>query len=204
MTGLIAKAGLDAALGPAGAFFGKIPPKVWLALGCAVAAFIGVLWHRHEVKVTIADAEKAGEAKAYANVAAQASSLKSKADALNAQISNLIRSKADAENTRIVTQYRDVLVRGPGAAACTAVAGLPASAGGPKQAAAKAGAAVDPVPAAGGTELIALPFAGAVNGAREHDQLLNEDQAWRGWYARFSAQWVAWQAKAAKARAPAR
>ena len=58
MTGLVAGIGLRGVLAGAGAFFGRLPSWVPLALIGAVIAFTGVLWHGHEVKLTIAHAKQ--------------------------------------------------------------------------------------------------------------------------------------------------
>lgn len=200
MTELLAKIGLDVAFGRLKSELAKIPGWLWITIAVIALLIAGTVWHQRHARAALAAAEKAGEDKAYSNIAAQAAELTTEANTLNAKISTNIRSKTDAENSRVVTQYRTLLVRGPGKAACTSVTGFPASAGGSEPSASQVRDSVDPVPAGGGAELIALPFAGAVAGAGEHDQLLNEDRAWREWYSTFNARWAAWNAAAEKAR----
>ena len=62
MTGIVAaipaKIAATAVFSRASDFFGKIPSWLWIALAGAVIAFTGVLWHTHEVKLTIAHAKQ--------------------------------------------------------------------------------------------------------------------------------------------------
>jgi hypothetical protein len=197
-----ASMGLGAILSGARAFLGKISPRTWLIIGCAVAAFIGFLAHQHYAHKALAAAEQRGEATAYANVEKQARALEAKANAVSQKIAADLKEKNREENARVAAAADAIRLRGPGAARCSGPAFIPAAASGSQHPAAKAGTAVDQLPDQAGIDLIGLPFAGAVTGAEDHDALLNEAQSWRTWYATFSAQWVKWQKDAEKARQP--
>lgn len=189
----------------------KLPGWAWEIIAAVI--FVGGLWlgvhvwlvhHDNAVRAE----QKAADQKQFdaqlKGLSDRAQTLADQANALDLQISRLLRSKSDAQATRIVTQYRDVIVRGPGKANCTAVSGLSTATGGSDKAATQTGVAVASMPSGTGTELIAMPFAGAAAGVRDHDLLLNEAQSWRTWYSTYAAQWAKWNADAAKARAQPR
>lgn len=184
-----------------GSWWNGLSPKAHQAIIIVALVLVGFVLHQHFMHKALDAAEQAGEAKAYANVATKAKKLADQANALTARTATLLRSQTNAQSTRVDVQYRNVLVRGPGAAACTSVAGFPTGAGGSQSPASATGSAVDPVSPEGGSELIALPFTGAATMAGNYDQLLVDDQALRTAWATYSKQWQDWNVAAAKARA---
>lgn len=185
MSGIVA---LLPARAAASAFLGKISPKIWLALGCAVALVLGVLWHRHEVKATIATAKAEQRADDQKVLNAQAAKIRAQ-DAQLAAMSSQLRKANDEEHSRIDADAGAVLVRGPGKAVCPGVSSPPAAPGRPIQAAPEAGPAVAPVPDSGGQQLIALPFAPTVELTKEHDQCLADRRSIDAWYDALVKAW---------------
>ncbi len=188
MTGLVAGMGARAVLSGAGARLSKISPRTWLIIGGAVALLLGVLWHQHHARKALKAQYAAGYDQRGKDDAALAANLKRKLDTANARIADEERKLADEENRRIAATADAIRVSGPGKASCVR-AGPSASSGGHVSAPAKADAAVDPVPDAERIDLIGLPFAGAVQGSEEHDELLNENTRWRDWYEKLKANW---------------
>lgn len=94
------------------------------------------------------------------------------------RISAAIRSKTDEANRRSDADARDLLVRGPGRAACVAspAAGRPVAPGG------SADAAVDTVPDPVRVELIGVPYVELVERGRLCDANRTEVMAWREQY----------------------
>lgn len=152
--------------------FRLVPREVWYVLAAAIL-FAGARgWYHGKLD----DAEKRGEARAYAAVEQKARSIQAKSEALAAKL----REQNDETNRRIDGDARTVLVRGPGKAACPA-----ARSEAPRQPLAPgrpADAAVDRVPYPEWQQLIGLPFAGAVEFARQCDLNRAEVLTWRDNY----------------------
>lgn len=152
MTGIVAATGAKAVLSAAGARLGQISPKVWLALGCAVALVLGVLWHRHEVKVTIATAKaeqkatdqkvldatvqgyRAAAAKAEAEDQAKDTATKAQQAKINQETDNDYQARLAAARA-LADRLRQQLAHSanPGSPAKPSVPGVSAPAGGPAQ-----------------------------------------------------------------------
>lgn len=196
--GFFAKSAL--ARSPVGAVLGGIPRRAWIAMAIVLLLAAGYLWHEHKAGAAIAAAEERGAAAAYANVERQARELEAKADALNARIAEQMRKRTDAKLDAVARDADDLRMRGPGAARCTVVAGIPAAAGGRGAAGRPADAAMGTVRDSGGADLIALPFAATAGFAGQHDSFRLEALAWRGWHARFTAERARWTAEAKAAR----
>lgn len=130
-------------------------------------------WHSHAVSAAYARGAHDGAARAYARVEAKALDLKNQAD----QSAAKIRSKFDEAARDVDVVTRTVLVRGPGAAACT-VAPF-AGTGGRVAPGRQAGDAVASVPDREGEQLVGLPFAPTVELFRQCDLNRLEVLAWR-------------------------
>lgn len=200
MTGLVAGMGVKAALGAAGAHLKQISPRTWLIIGCALAALLGALWAHHWYAGQIKAAEKRGFDAAYANVAKQAATLTAKANALNAKLAAQMRKETDAKLAAVHADAAAMRLRGSGAARCTAIAGVPIPSGRSQPSSGPGNAALDQVHSGEWPDLIALPIAPTIDFGEQHDAFRVEAIQWRGWYARFSAEWAKWNADAAKAR----
>jgi hypothetical protein len=155
----------------------SLSPRVWLALAGILLAVGLVVLHERHAKAEIAAAEKRGAAAEGARIAAQVNRL---TDRING-VAQKLREKGREDDRRIAADADDLRVRGPGHAACSAVVSAPRAPGG-AAAAGEAGAAVAPVPDGGGAELIALPFAGAVQLVEDHDQCLADRSRWERWF----------------------
>lgn len=181
---------------PIGDFLKSVPRSIWM-LGIITLLAGGYLWHQHAAQRAIAAAEKRGEDRAYANVERQARELEAKANALNRSIAEQMRKRNDEQARRIAVAADGLRLRGPGAARCTVVAGLPAAPGGrvtPDRPAYAAGSRVPP------GDRAAVPWSWLVERAEQADLNRAEALAWRDWYARFKAEWDRWNAKAAVLR----
>jgi hypothetical protein len=176
-------AAVGARLLPVRRVLGAVPPKVWLALAIALAAFLGFLWHQHAAHKAINAAYQQGKADEAEHVRKQALELKAKADKVNAEIAAKIRSKNDEENRRIAGAADALRVSGPGRAVC---ARPPAAASGPQSASAAAAAAGSEMPSA---DSAAVPWGWLVTRAEEHDQLRAEVLSWRSWYDQMVKAW---------------
>jgi heme exporter protein D len=186
MTGLVAGVTARSALSGAGAFLGKISPKVWLALGCAVALLLGLLWHHHEVDKTIATA-KAEQKAADDKITQAAIAQIAKDDAQLAALSANIKAQVEYEDRLIAGDANALRVSGPGKARCPII---PASPGGHVAPAAKPDDAGPSLPPGDGQNLLAgVEWGWLTDRAQEHDQLLADEQAWRDWYSQIVKAW---------------
>lgn len=150
---------------------------------------IGLLWWAYAREIRAA--EKRGEERAYAAVAAKAIELKGKADALGRDVSALVRSINNETNLLIARRADAVRVRGPGAAICPGAAGPAAAAGGRDAPGGGADAGVDRLPYPAWEPLIAMPFAELVDRAERCDLNRAEAIAWRDWHKQLTAAWAA-------------
>jgi hypothetical protein len=176
-----------------------IPPKVKLALAGVVLVVLLALVHQHYAHKALKAADEAGYArgvKVYERalhiVHQRAARRRQAQETVAADISKQVRNRYD-EQARSIAAGADALrVRGPGAARCGPLdhSGLPAGAGGHASPAGPGDDAVPQVPDRDRAELIAMPFAGAVGFAEQHDLNRAEDLAWREWYDR---QFKAWE-----------
>ena len=121
-----------------------------------------------------------------ARLAAKALKIKQSTDLLTARIAAALREKNDAEVRRIDAVATDLLVRGAGRASCSGITASPGRRNAPDR---PGNVAVDQVPDRERVELIAVPFAGAVSFARQHDLCRAESLAWRGWYGEVLKVW---------------
>lgn len=176
---------------------GPILKRFWKPLLIGLAILAAFLWHQHIAHQAIDAAVKRGEARAYANVAKQAHDLAAKADAMNSKIAAAMREKNREENARIAATADALRLRGPGAARCAAVAGIPRAPGRHDPSGWFGDVAGSPMPA---EDSAAVPWGWLVGRAEEHDLDRAEVLAWRDWYVRFSAEWDKWNAEAEKAR----
>ena len=201
----------------AGKLFKKIPWQVWAAIAAAFALWIGVKWHKHEVRKTwqagynraVADI-KAKEAK----VIAPLKQAKTEGDAKNVAVNEGVRKDHDVQNAHIDSNLADllgVLERTPGGAGSDAGRGVPDAAGrtGSERAPSPAddGLAQEPAAqgaAAGGDVLIAVPakqlYVRAAQCDRDYTALTAWEDAYQGWRQTY----VDWLAKTKKAAQPAR
>lgn len=184
MSGLAA-IGLGARLMGVRSALGKIPPKVWLAIGCAVALLLGVLWHQHYAHKHLKAADAAGYARARTEDAKALAEFKKRALAAEAngrQIAQEVRNRNETDNRNIHAAADDLRVHGAGAASCRRIdyPALPAASGGHGAASRPADATVAQVPS--GEELFGLPIDGAVSFAEDHDLDRAEVLSWREWY----------------------
>jgi hypothetical protein len=185
MTGL-AGIGLAARLSGVGRVFKLIPTWAYIALGIALAALLGVLYHHHKVKTHDAALVKATIAAEDQRIAKQALAIKVAADKLNTNISNLIRSKNDETNRAIAADAGSLRVSGPGKATCLGRASLPAAASRPVPASGNGNASGPALPP---DDSAAVPWGWLVDRAEEHDLDRAEVISWREWYQRVSASW---------------
>jgi hypothetical protein len=110
IVGFIAKSALMQS--PIGAFLKMIPKQVWIVLAVALAIWLGVRWHAHQVKKVyqsgydhaVADIRDA-EAKKVAPLKAA----KSVADAKNVATNEEVRKTHDAQNARVDGNLADLL-----------------------------------------------------------------------------------------------
>lgn len=159
------------------AFLGRIPRWAWIALAAAILIGLGIRWHNGQVKA----ADRAGYARAERDIAAKALALKAKIDATTARITAKLKERNDEETRRIAADADDVRLRGPGKASCPRVAGIPRPASGHNPPARSAGTALDTLSDAGGSDLIAMPFSGAVALAEQHDRCRADVLSYREW-----------------------
>lgn len=167
-----------------------VPRWLWIAAGGALLVAGGLWWHGREVAAFGTARFAAGKAVRTAEIAA----LQAKLDQADARIAADMKDRTD-EDLRANARAADtVRVRGPGKAACPAVVpGRPGGHGAPDR---PGDAAVDQVPPGERIDLIALPFAPAIDFAEQHDAYRIEALAWREWHRRYTAEWAKWRAEA--------
>lgn len=171
------------------AFLKWIPAKAWLVISGIAFAIGAFLLHQHIAHNQLKAADAAGYSRAEADIAAKARTLKDRMDAVTRRMSEFER-KLNSEKIGSSNARADaLLLRGPGKASCPRNAVAAAPAGGRQPAAGPADGAVAGVPDAGGPELIALPFPGAVGAAKACDANLIDNASWRSWYAKLVKAW---------------
>jgi len=171
------------------AFLGRVPKQVWLALAVVALIVSGVIWHGHRVHSAINAAEKRGADAEAKRIEVKALALKAKIDALTKSIADIER-KANSEKISSSNARADaLLVRGAGKASCPRNAFAASPASGPQPPARSGNDPLAGLPDAGGTELIALPFPGAVGAGKVCDANLIDNQSWRSWYAKLVEAW---------------
>lgn len=148
--------------------FKLLPRWAWEVIAAGLAIALAVHWYHGQ----IAKAEKRGADAAYSKVASQALELKGKADDLARSAASAAKEKNDEAHGRIDAHADGLLVRGPGRATCTGVAGSATAADQRPVQQHETDASVPRLPDARGTELIAVPFAGAVAFARQNDRCI--------------------------------
>lgn len=157
------------------AFFGQLPGWLWFAMLAGLAVGLGLRAHSNAVRATF----NAGYAKGVltneqAHIAAQA-----KADAAVAAINSKLRKQNDEENSHIRADAADLLLRGPGKAACPGIAASSAAAGGHDAGRGGSAAPVAPLPDSERFGFIALPFSAAIAAAEQCDANRAEVLKWR-------------------------
>jgi hypothetical protein len=160
----------------------KIPPKAWLAIGCAVALLLGALWHQHRLHrhdANLRAEQKAADDKlwsaALSKAHTEALAWKAKVDQQAATIAQDER-KQHEEAIRLNAAAADALrLRGPGAAAAHCGQGdhpgAAAAADRHGQAAPQTGAAPAQVPSG---DWAVVPWGWLVTVVQEHDDLLED------------------------------
>lgn len=161
-------------LSPVGAFLKGVPTQVWYIIGGVAALIAAVLYHGHLIHKHDAALVSATITREDARLLSQANKLKAQADKLNAAAAQLERARNEKQAVRIVTLTHDILVRGPGKASCTGIAGAPAVPSGSQPPSGAGNAAVAPVPDSTGSGFIALPFDDAIRFAGQCDLNRNE------------------------------
>lgn len=197
-TGLFAKIAANAVFGRvvanAKSDWARIPPKVKLAIAIAILLLVLFLVHQHVAHNRITAADKAGYDRRASEDEAALRDLRQRvrnAETNAATIAAAERNKHEQAIHANAAAAGALLLRGPGAASCRFDdhPALPAGAGGSGKAGGAADVAVDPMPDGGGTELIALPFPGAVTFAQQDDDLRDEVIRWHSWYQKMVAEW---------------
>jgi hypothetical protein len=156
-------------------FFGINELIVKLLCGLGILLLVGlavwrvVVWYDNQIDA----AEQRGANLAYARVTDRVIDITGKLT----DAADKIRNKANAKARTVTVAADDLRVRGPGKAACPAVAVT--GSGGHVGTAGSADGAVAAVPGAQGSELIAVPFAVLVDFAEQHDKCLIEAWSWR-------------------------
>lgn len=172
-------------------FFAALDVQGWV--GVAVAAGLTfVAFHqwgeaRHWKKQSgqFEKLYRADEA-SFQRIAAKATDLKAKTDALTASIAAKLKERNREENDRIAADARDLGLRGPGKAACPGGSGPATTASGHIGPASLADA---PGPALPATDRAAVPWQWLVTRAQEHDSLLAEVKSWRADDAQLRKVW---------------
>src|SRR5262249_13596517 len=154
--------GLKAVSSPVRRVFAAIPPRAWIAIGCSVAAFLGVWWHQHHAHAALKAADAAGYSRARQEDREAALDLKARIDALASSISDDERKLNDEANSHIVASAADLSLHGPGKAVCRSDTVLPSSPSGSQPASRPTDAAVAPVPEPARPELFGLPSDDAI------------------------------------------
>ena len=185
---LVARFGLGLLFGRLRDRLAKIPPKVWLVLAALAAVGALLWWHNHAVEAARKEGrEAAGREWKGAFDTAHKAALDWSA-AYNATATALANARKEAheqDRRRIAADADALRLRGPGRAAAPVcgrqdAASLSPAPGGPGAPAPLDDAPRPDLPAGDG--LAVVRWSWLVDRAREHDQLLSEVTAWRGWY----------------------
>jgi len=163
---------IGAFLKPIGNLLGRISWQGWLCIACALAG----LWLVHDRNHwKAADERDHATAVNYRRQLDTETEKNKAAEKQTAQISKQLRDRTDEENRRIAGDADTLRLRGPGKAVCP---GVPTSPSGHEQAAPDTNVAGPSLPT---DERAAVPWDWLVQRAQEHDELLNENKAWRDW-----------------------
>jgi hypothetical protein len=197
----------------AGKLLKKTPWQVWAAIGIALALWVGVKWHKHEVHKTwqagynqaVADI-RAAEAKKIAPL----KQLKTTGDAKNVAVNEGVKKVHDAQTSHIDSNLADllgVLERPPGGAGSDPGRGVSDAAGsagpGRAQAPVDDGLAQELAAQSGGASdvLIAVPakqlYVRSAQCDRDYVALTAWEDAYGGWYRNYQ-DWLAATKKVAK------
>lgn len=202
MTGLAAKIGATAFLGPIGAFFGKVPRWCWIALACAVAIAGGLWWHHGKVKAY-------GNERFAAGYNAAAADIQTKADKLTAKAKDLKQSAEQAQgrvNSAVEKEHEKAAADTRALAAALRLRQPPA----PERHADAAGGNGARLPgapsvadgAAGGINagMAEVPWLPLVDHAEQCDLDRDKLSGLQKWVRDQSAVWAKWKANAEKAK----
>lgn len=170
---------------------GKVPWQGWAVLAFVVLAIGGAWWVNHKISAAYSDGRAQGRIEANADWqlaldAAHADAVKWRTayEATSAFISTRLREQHDQDLRDNARLAGDLGLRGPGQAAARCGPGgaaqLAGGACGREPAPAGPDAPADPVPAGDGFAVV--PWGWLVDRAREHDDLLAENQSWRSWH----------------------
>jgi hypothetical protein len=173
--------------GGAGKFLKSIPWQLWAVAGGVTLFSVGSCMHEKKVDAIVAAADKTGYDRAMEEVRVKSLRDLRLAREAEARINPAIRNQADAENRVTNDRRADLLLRGPGRAACHVNPTVPGSAGGHDSGSGEAGATTAEVPAA---DRIAVPFDYAVNDEAVDDANLTEVKAWRTWHKSYTEAWA--------------
>jgi hypothetical protein len=158
----------------------KIGLGGWLCIVCALAA----LWLVHDRNHwKAADARDHATAVNYRRQLDAETAKNKVAEKQTAQISKQLKDRTDEENRRIAGDADTLRLRGPGKAVCPPVSTAPSE---HQQAAPKPDVTGPSLPP---DERAAVPWNWLVQRAQEHDELLNEVQAWRDWHDQVLKVW---------------
>lgn len=172
-----------------GRFLKAVPRWVWIVLAAALVIFLAVRWHNGRIEDLKTTSFNAG----YAQAVADGKKGVVKVEQRSTAIATEIRSKTD-EKIRDNGRHADTLrVRGPGAAACLDPR-LSSGTGGRQPTGGGSGPSLAGLPDEKRTELVAVPFADAVNRAEVDDANRIEVLAWREWHKRLTAEWDRYRA----------
>jgi hypothetical protein len=164
----------------------NVPWQVWAAIALAIALWLGVRWHAHEVKKTW----KAGYDAAKAEDREAAKNLEARINALTVEIATDERKKNDAAVNRISADADDLRLRGPGKAACPSLPKPPAATGGLEPSAVSSRIAPAELPPDDGANpLAAVSWSWLVGTGKQCDLELAENVSWRNWYQRLTQIW---------------
>lgn len=168
------------ALSAVWAFLSKLSPS---QLGCIVLSIVAVVAvMRANHWKGVATERQATIVKMEADDAAAQAAVNKATATINALTADL-RKATDEKNRADAADAAGLVQSGPGKARCPSV---PKSPGGPVTPPADNGTAGPALPP---DDSAAVPWNWLVTRAQEHDQLLNEDQAWRDWYAQVLKMW---------------
>jgi len=174
-----------------GALLKRIPWQLYVAIAI-VSAFGLLLIDRNHWKA--ADARDHATAVNYRRQLDAETEKNKAAEKQTAQISKQLRDRTDEENRRIAGDAGTLRLRGPGKAVCPSVS---TGSREHQQAAPKPDVAGPSLPT---DDRAAVPWDWLVQRAQEHDELLNENKAWRDWHDQVLKVWPKTTEAPAKSR----
>jgi hypothetical protein len=175
-----------------------IPPKVLYGLLGLSALTCAYIWHGHEIKQLKATEFAAGKTAGIAEMRAALDQERAAFDLImqvakdrRAKISTLERQRHDEAVRYNAALADDLRLWGPGKAAAPLCrpdlgAGLPGPAGGPAITPATPSPAGPEMPA--GDREAVVPWGWTVRLTQEHDDAVDENEAWRRWYTQQAAE----------------